>query len=236
MVWLFRVTVITVLCLLSVSLSVGAEAAMQEGATPPEVSGHVAAPSTAEGGPASDEAKGRAEEKTRSRREREVPEAALPDVDLSRMGFRAGGLVYAPARTEHGNGFGAEFHWGRKDGRLSGAALWFAGSLAPIPDVDARIPHDDFTRRDYDSRWGLLYLFGRDNGRAALVGGLGLAITKVDHIDTSAVTGWTWDGGTKTTFGLQAQLGALVHAGENSAVRFGYDSQFGGFIGLSFGF
>jgi hypothetical protein len=234
MVRLCDVIATAVLCLLAASLACGAEAAMQEGATQHQVSGEAAAPSAAEGEPASDEAKGRAEQKARTRRERE--EDALPDVCLGRMGARAGGLVYAPARTEHGNGFGAEFYWWRKDGRLSGGALWFAGSLAPMPDVDAPIPHADFTRRGYDSRWGVLYLFGRDDGQVALVGGLGLAIVKVDYIDTSTVTGWTWDGGTRATYGLQAQVGALVHAGDNAAIRLGYDSQFGGFIGLSLGF
>jgi hypothetical protein len=236
MVRLYSVTATAVLSLLPASLAFGAEAAMQEGTSHHQVSGEVAAPSVAEGEPTSDEAKGRAEQKTRTYRERQMLEEALPDVRLGRMGVRAGGLVYAPARTEQGNGFGAEFYWCRKDGRLSGGALWFAGSLAPIPTVDAPIPHEDFTRRGYDSRWGLLYLFGRNSGRAVLVGGLGLAIVKVDYVDTSAITGWTWDGGTRAVFGLQAQLGALVYAGDNAAVRLGYDSQFGGFVGLTVGF
>jgi hypothetical protein len=195
MVRLCDVTAAAVLCLLPASLACGAEAAMQDGDTHQQVSAQAAAPSAAEGRPASDEAEGRAEQKARTRRERE--EDVLPGVRLDRMGVRAGGLVYAPARTEHGNGFGAEFYWWRKDGRLSGGALWFAGSLAPIPDVDAPIPHADFSRRGYDSRWGLLYLFGRDSGRAALVGGLGLAIVRTDYLDTSAVTGLTWDGGSR---------------------------------------
>ncbi len=228
------VMTVAVVCLFPISSICIADAAAQERATDGHVSGEVAAPSAAEGELASDEAKGRVEQKARERRKREKD--ALPDVRFGRMGARAGGLVYAPARTEHGNGFGAEFYWWRKDGRLSGGALWFAGSLAPIPDVDAPIPHVDFTRRAYDSRWGVLYLFGRDNGQVALIGGLGLAIVKVDYIDTSTITGWTWDGGTRATFGLQAQLGALVHAGDNAAIRLGYDSQFGGFVGLSFGF
>ncbi len=232
MVRLRSVMTVAVMCLFPVSAACIAQAATQEGATDRHVS--VVAANETQSGPAQDEAKGRTEQKARTRREEEKD--ALPDVRFGRMGARAGGLVYAPARTEHGNGFGAEFYWWRKDDRLSGGALWFAGSLAPIPDVDAPIPHGDFTRRGYDSRWGVLYLFGRDNGHVALIGGLGLAIVKVDHIDTSTITGWTWDGGTRATYGLQAQLGALVHAGDNAAVRLGYDSQFGGFAGLSFGF
>jgi hypothetical protein len=224
---------VAVVCLFPIAFACIAEAAAQEAATDPQVSGEGAAPSAAEGEPASDEAKGRVEQKARTRRE--IEKDALSGVSLGHMGARAGGLVYAPARTEQGNGFGAEFYWWRKGDRLSGGALWFAGSLAPIPDVDAPIPHEDFTRRGYDSRWGVLYLFGRDNGQFALIGGLGLAMVKVDYIDTSTVTGWTWDGGTKATYGLQAQLGALVHAGNNAAVRLGYDSQFGGFAGLTFG-
>ncbi len=230
------VMTVAVACLFPMASTCIADVPAQEAATDAQVSGEAAAPSAAEGEPASDEAKGRAERKTREYRERKALEEALPDVRFGPMGARAGGLVYAPARTEQGNGFGAELYWCRKDGRLSGAALWFAGSLAPIPTVDAPIPHEDFTRRGYDSQWGLLYLFGLNSGRVALVGGLGLAIVKVDYIDTSAVTGWTWDGGTEAVFGLQAQLGALVHAGGNAAIRLGYDSQFGGFAGLSFGF
>lgn len=233
---LFSVMAIAALSLLSVSFARGAEAPAQEGARNRQGSDEVPPANETEAEPAQDEAKGRAEQRTRTHREREMLEEALPDVRVGRMGARAGGLVFAPARTEHGNGFGAELYWRRKDGRLSGGALWFAGSLAPIPDVDAPIPHFDFTRRGYDSRWGVLYLFGRDNGHAALVGGLGLAIVKVDYIDTSTVTGWTWDGGSRANFGLQAQLGALVHAGEDAAIRLGYDSQFGGFIGLTAGF
>ena len=231
-----NVMALAVVSLLPASLSHAAEDPGPEGATNVQVTGEVAAANETEGSPAEDEAKGRAEQRRRTRREREVLEEVFPDVRVSRMGVRAGGLVFAPARTEQGNGFGAEIYWRRKDGRLSGGALWFAGSLAPTPDVDAPIPHVDFTRRGYDSRWGVVYLFGRDNGRAALVGGLGLAIVRVDYIDTSAVTGWTWDGGSRATFGMQAQVGALVHAGEDAAIRFGYDSQFGGFVGLTFGF
>ena len=230
-----NVMVLVVLSSLPTSLTHASEDPRPEDATDSQVTGEVAAASETERCPAQDEAKGRAEQRTRARREREVLEKVIPNVGLSRVGARAGGLVFAPARTEHGNGFGAEFYAVRRDGRLSGGALWFAGSLAPTPDVDASIPHVDFTRRGYSSRWGVLYLFGQDNGRLALVGGLGLAIVKADYIDTSTVTGWTWDGGTRANFGLQAQVGALAHAGDNVAVRLGYDSQFGGFAGLIFG-
>jgi len=181
------------------------------------------------------------EEDARARREREQRQAdrqdrldSLPSGALKRSARSVGGLCFAPAGADEGNGFGAEFYHAGPDGRLTGGALWFAGSLM-TPDVGAPIPHEDFTRRAYDRRWGLLYLFGNDDGRLAVIGGIGPAVVQVQYIDRSNVTGWTWDGGTRTVLGLQGQLGALVHVGKKSALRLGWDSQFGGFAGLAVG-
>ncbi len=181
------------------------------------------------------------EEDARAKREREQRRTGSRDRRdslSSRASGRTlpglGGICFAPAGADEGNGFGMEFYHTRRDGRLAGGALWFAGSLMK-PDVDAAIPHQDFTRRDYDSRWGLLYLFGNDDGRVAVIGGIGPAVVQVQSIDRSNVTGWTWDGGTRTVLGLQGQLGALVHVSRKSALRLGWDSQFGGFAGLAFG-
>jgi hypothetical protein len=149
--------------------------------------------------------------------------------------IQMGALTYAPQGAKEGSGFGLELYQVRRDRRLRGGAFWFAGAIAPEPDVKAPIPHSDFTRRGYDSRMGLLYLFGRDDGRVAAIGGVGLALVQVQYIDTSNVTGWTWDGGTHTVLGFQGQAGVLAHLGGRTALRLGYDSQFGGFAGLAFG-
>jgi hypothetical protein len=179
----------------------------------------------------------RARERRRAREhteEDELLDALYADASKS-LTIKAGGVCYAPVGSDEGSGFGAEIYRVRRDGRLVGGALWFAGSLK-TPDVDVPIPHQDFTRRGYDSGWGLLYLFGRDDGRTALIGGIGPALVQVQYIDRSNVTGWTWDGGSRTVLGLQCQFGLLVHTGRRSAFRLGWDSQFGGFGGLSFGF
>ena len=146
---------------------------------------------------------------------------------------RAAGLLYAPGGAEEGSGWGAEFYRIDEDGALRGGAVWFAGTLAPEPDVDTTIPHWDYYTETYDSRWGLLYLWGRDNGRVALISGIGVAIVETVYIDHSNVTGWTWDGGWETSIEPQAQIGMLFHAGQNAALRVGYDSQFGAFAGFA---
>jgi len=150
--------------------------------------------------------------------------------------FGAGSLLYAPSGADEGAGGGLELCRVRGDGRIVGGALWFAGSLGPSPDVDAPIPHSDFTRRGYDSRWGLLYLFGKDGKRAGWIAGLGAAVVETNYVDTSNVTGWTWDGGSERNVEFQGQVGVLVDVGKGSVLRAGWDSQFGAFGGVGWKF
>lgn len=183
--------------------------------------------------PLSQEAEGRVERTRRDRvAAREAAKVPVPRPQAPRVRTTTLGLAYAPRGAKEGSGFGLEYYSVRPDGRLSGGALWFAGSIAPTPDVDAPVPHWDFTRRGYDSRWGLIYLFGQGEGRVAAIGGVGLSVVRTDYVDTSNVTGWTWNGGDKTHLGLQAQFGALVHLSDTAALRLGYDSQFGPLVGF----
>lgn len=146
------------------------------------------------------------------------------------------GVLYAPGGSEEGSGIGVELLRAGESGSVRGAALWFAGSIAPSPDVDTAIPHGDFYSETYDSRWGLLYLVGKDTGKVTLLGGVGVALVTSDYRDISNVTGWSWDGGSKTSVEPQFQAGLRIPLSESGGVRLGFDTQFGAFAGASFGF
>jgi len=148
----------------------------------------------------------------------------------------AGGILYSPGGAREGSGIGLEAYRVAPDGTLRGGALWFAGSIAPEPDVDTTIPHSDYHTKSYDSRWGLLYLHGRETGKVTLIGGIGVAVVNTDYIDVSNVTGWSWDGGSDTTVESEVQLGLLIRIQERAGVRLGVDSQFGTFAGVAFAF
>jgi hypothetical protein len=128
---------------LTVALALAVEApARGEGPTPgPQPAAEAVTPAAPSGDEATKEATARSKyERERRRADREeLLDMLLPEAAVAPPRVRGGGICYAPAGTEEGSGFGAEFYRVGREARLAGGGLWFAGSLE-TPDIDAPIP------------------------------------------------------------------------------------------------
>ena len=127
----------------------------------------------------------------------------------------------------------------KKEGLYLGFGGWVFGSWSSEPDVDAPIPHSDYRTTSADRGGiGLLGLGGVEvfNG-FYLFGGAGVDYVQTSYIDTSNVTGWTWNGGSDDREWRGSYEGSVyIVPTDDWGIAAGYGNNRQWFFGLVFSY